>query len=51
MNEDEQCSGCGQYECECHRRVEGYECGKCGYTPTRRELNNGSCPRCPREET
>lgn len=24
----------------------GYECGKCGYEPTNRELDNGSCPNC-----
>lgn len=24
----------------------GYECGKCGYTPDDRELQNGICPRC-----
>jgi predicted Zn-ribbon and HTH transcriptional regulator len=28
------------------RHVDGYECEKCGYTPTQRELNLGSCPRC-----
>ena len=24
----------------------GYECGKCGYTPTRDELARGVCPEC-----
>lgn len=24
----------------------GYECGKCGYEPTERELDNGTCPGC-----
>ena len=42
------CDGCGhaQDECKCDRPVEGYECGKCGYVPTQRELNRGSCPGC-----
>jgi S-adenosylmethionine decarboxylase len=24
----------------------GYECHKCGYEPTQKELDNGSCPGC-----
>jgi len=27
-------------------RVQDYECQTCGYTPTRYELNQGSCPHC-----
>ena len=27
-------------------RSHGYECGKCGYTPTQRELDNGTCNGC-----
>lgn len=27
-------------------RADGYVCAGCGYEPTYRELNNGSCPRC-----
>jgi predicted Zn-ribbon and HTH transcriptional regulator len=29
--------------------VEGYECATCGHTPTRHELDRGSCPRCARD--
>lgn len=27
-------------------RAHGYECGKCGYEPTQKELDNGTCPQC-----
>lgn len=26
--------------------TDGYECQKCGYVPTRRELYRGFCPHC-----
>lgn len=29
----------------------GYECGKCGHVPTMRELRNGWCVMCQRDET
>lgn len=27
-------------------RTHGYECPKCGYVPTQRELDRGKCPEC-----
>jgi len=30
---------------ELDRRNEAYACQYCGYVPTQRELNQGSCPR------
>jgi lipopolysaccharide biosynthesis regulator YciM len=29
-------------------RMHGYECQKCGYVPTRYELDQGTCPGCRR---
>lgn len=42
----EECEYCGCIHCECNSRVDGYECKECGYTPTHRELQRGSCPQC-----
>jgi rubrerythrin len=39
------------YQNDDNQRAEGYECKKCGYTPTYKELNRGSCPCCPRPKS
>jgi len=43
-----ECNTCGQDDdnCVCDEIAEGYECGKCGYEPTYRELHQGSCVQC-----
>lgn len=43
-----ECGTCGQDTefCICDQEAEGYECGKCGYTPTYRELHRGTCVQC-----
>lgn len=38
-------------EVEDSDRAEHYECRKCGYTPTYKELHQGSCDRCFRAKT
>lgn len=44
---DEFCNRCGYAECRCDRENDlGYECPHCGYIPTHRELQNGTCPQC-----
>lgn len=42
----ELCEYCGHITCQCDKPQDGYECPECGYTPTLRELNRGSCPQC-----
>lgn len=45
---DEFCDKCGVFEpCRCDFENDlGYECQKCGYVPTHRELQAGGCPEC-----
>jgi len=35
-----------EYRKSLDRHDTGYVCDKCGYEPTRRELNRGICPGC-----
>jgi hypothetical protein len=36
----------GDWHSEYDRPVDGYECDRCGHTPTISELNQGFCPGC-----
>lgn len=40
-----ECTKCGMdtLECRCDKPAEGYECERCGRTPTWRELQHGTC--------
>ncbi len=51
MSDWHTCHWCDQPEdrCICDETADGYECGECGYIPSRRELMNGTCPKCWRE--
>lgn len=46
MSDREHCEECGSAPCACEQPVDGYECQECGFVPTRRELNRGTCPAC-----
>lgn len=46
----ENCDECGYLTCQCDEPAEGHECKLCGYVPTHRELQNGTCPECEGKE-
>lgn len=44
-----ECDKCNQFQCECNKQADGWECSKCGYIPTYKELQMGVC-RCSKKE-
>ena len=46
MDDNYQCRTCDGEQGNCECPAEGYECGECGYEPTWKELQRGTCRGC-----